>query len=152
MRLHGHAAGKAHVDLHDYWRVRMRVHSENAMAVARFLASHERVEAVHYPGLESHPNHEIGQRQMSAFGGMLSFLVRGTRADALAVAARTRLFLRATSLGGTESLIEHRNSSEGPGSRTAENLLRVSVGLENVGDLIEDLGQALGRSREGSAR
>ena len=132
--------------------VRMRVHSENAMAVARFLASHERVEAVHYPGLESHPNHEIGQRQMSAFGGMLSFLVRGTRADALAVAARTRLFLRATSLGGTESLIEHRNSSEGPGSRTAENLLRVSVGLENVGDLIEDLGQALGRSREGSAR
>ena len=83
---------------------------------------------------------------------MLSFLVRGTRADALAVAARTRLFLRATSLGGTESLIEHRNSSEGPGSRTAENLLRVSVGLENVGDLIEDLGQALGRSREGSAR
>ncbi len=123
---------------------RMRVHSENAMAVARFLSAHDRVEAVYYPGLESHPRHEVARRQMSAFGGMLSFLVRGTRADALAVAARTRLFIRATSLGGTESLIEHRNSSEGPGSRTAQNLLRVSVGLEHAGDLIGDLARALG--------
>ena len=80
---------------------------------------------------------------MSAFGGMLSFLVRGGRADALAVAARMRLFTRATSLGSVESLIEHRNSSEGPGSRTAENLLRVSVGLEHAQDLIDDLDQAL---------
>lgn len=122
---------------------RMRVHSENAMAVARFLAAHSRVEAVFYPGLESHPGHEVAGRQMSAFGGMLSFLVRGGRADALRVAARTRIFVRATSLGGVESLIEHRNSSEGPGSRTAENLLRVSVGLEHPDDLIEDLAQAL---------
>ncbi|MFL6246439.1 MAG: trans-sulfuration enzyme family protein [Thermoanaerobaculia bacterium] len=122
---------------------RMRVHSENAMAIARVLATHDRVEAVYYPGLESHPGHDIARRQMSAFGGMLSFLVRGTRADALAVTARTRIFIRATSLGGTESLIEHRNSSEGAGSRTAENLLRVSVGLEHVGDLIEDLAHAL---------
>jgi len=123
--------------------VRMRVHSENAMAVARFLAGHERVEAVFYPGLEQHPGHEIAKAQMSGFGGMLSFLVRGNRADALAVAAKTKLFIRATSLGSTESLIEHRNSSEGPGSRTAENLLRVSVGLEHAGDLVEDLAQAL---------
>ncbi|HKR67139.1 MAG TPA: aminotransferase class I/II-fold pyridoxal phosphate-dependent enzyme [Thermoanaerobaculia bacterium] len=123
--------------------VRMRAHSENAMAVARFLASHPRVEAVFYPGLESHPRHEVARKQMSAFGGMLSFLVRGGRADALNVAARTRLFTRATSLGSVESLIEHRNSSEGAGSTTAENLLRVSVGLEHAEDLIEDLAQAL---------
>ena len=123
---------------------RMRVHSENAMDVARALASHPRVEAVYYPGLESHPRHDVARRQMSAYGGMLSFLVRGSRADALAVAARTRLFVRATSLGGVESLIEHRNSSEGPGSRTAENLLRVSVGLEHPADLVDDLLHALG--------
>lgn len=124
--------------------VRMRVHSENALAVARFLETHERVERVFYPGLESHAGHAIAARQMSMFGGMLSFLVRGSRADALAIAARTKLFTRATSLGGVESLIEHRNSSEGPGSRTAENLLRVSVGLEHADDLIADLAQALG--------
>lgn len=122
---------------------RMRVHSENAMVVARFLASHERVEAVFYPGLETHPRHDVAKAQMSAFGGMLSFLVRGGRAEALGVAARTRLFIRATSLGSVESLIEHRNSSEGAGSRTAENLLRVSVGLEHAGDLVADLAQAL---------
>jgi len=75
---------------------------------------------------------------------MLSFLVRGGRAEALAVTAKTKIFTRATSLGGMESLIEHRNSSEGAGSRTAENLLRVSVGLEHSGDLVEDLMAALG--------
>lgn len=125
--------------------VRMRVHSENALALARFLAEHPRVETVYYPGLESHANHEVAKQQMRAFGGMLSFLVRGERAEALAVAAKTRLFTRATSLGGVESLIEHRNSSEGEGSRTAQNLLRVSVGLEFVDDLISDLQQALSR-------
>jgi cystathionine gamma-synthase len=113
------------------------------MAVARFLAEHPRVETVFYPGLASHRGHDVARRQMSAFGGMLSFLVRGTRADALAVTARVRVFIRATSLGGIESLIEHRASSEGPGSRTAENLLRVSVGLEHPQDLIDDLAQAL---------
>jgi cystathionine gamma-synthase len=123
--------------------VRMRVHSENAMTVARFLATHPRVEAVFYPGLESHPRYDVASRQMSAFGGMLSFLVRGGRAAALAIAARTRIFIRATSLGCVESLIEHRNSSEGPGSATAENLLRLSVGLEHHEDLIADLKQAL---------
>jgi cystathionine gamma-synthase len=122
---------------------RMRVQSENAMRIAQFLADHPRVEAVFYPGLASHRGHDIARRQMSAFGGMLSFLVRGGRAEALAVAAKTQVFVRATSLGGVESLIEHRNSSEGPGSRTAQNLLRVSVGLEHHEDLIEDLQQAL---------
>ena len=122
---------------------RMRVHSENAMAIARFLAKNKRVEAVYYPGLESHPRHDVARRQMSAFGGMLSFLVRGARKEALAVAARTKLFVRATSLGGVESLIEHRNSSEGPASKTPENLLRMSVGLEHVDDLSADLAHAL---------
>ncbi|HVG25374.1 MAG TPA: aminotransferase class I/II-fold pyridoxal phosphate-dependent enzyme [Thermoanaerobaculia bacterium] len=122
---------------------RMRVHSENAMAIARFLTTQRNVEAVFYPGLESHPRHDVARRQMSSFGGMLSFLMRGGRKEALAAAAKTRLFVRATSLGGVESLIEHRNSSEGEGSRTAVNLLRVSVGLEHVEDLIADLAQAL---------
>lgn len=122
---------------------RMRVHCENATAVARFLITHPRVERVYYPGLESHPRHDVAKKQMSAFGGMLSFLVRGGRAEALAVAAKTRLFTRATSLGSVESLIEHRSSSEGPGSHTVENLLRVSVGLEHPDDLVADLEQAL---------
>ncbi|MBV8516633.1 MAG: aminotransferase class I/II-fold pyridoxal phosphate-dependent enzyme [Acidobacteria bacterium] len=122
---------------------RMRVHSENAAAVAEFLAAQPRVEAVFYPGLASHPRHDVARKQMSAFGGMLSFLVRGGRSEALAVAAKTRLFTRATSLGGVESLIEHRASSEGPASRTPQNLLRVSVGLEHPQDLVDDLRNAL---------
>ncbi|HUP49670.1 MAG TPA: aminotransferase class V-fold PLP-dependent enzyme [Thermoanaerobaculia bacterium] len=122
---------------------RVRVHSENAAAVASFLVAHPRVEAVFYPGLRTHPRHLLASRQMSGFGGMLSFLVRGGRAEALAVAARTRLFTRATSLGGVESLIEHRASSEGPQSATPENLLRLSVGLEHPDDLIADLESAL---------
>jgi cystathionine gamma-synthase len=123
--------------------VRMRVHCANAMAVARFLESHERVEVVHYPGLPSHPRHEVAARQMSDFGGMLSFRVSGGREEALAVAARTHFFRRATSLGGVESLIEHRASSEGPTSTTPQNLLRVSIGLEHPDDLVEDLRAAL---------
>jgi cystathionine gamma-synthase len=122
---------------------RMRVHCENAMAVAEFLAAHPRVEAVYYPGLPAHAGHVIAARQMSAFGGMLSFLVRGSRADALAITKKTRLFVAATSLGGVESLIEHRQSSEGEGSRTPETLLRMSVGLEDPRDLVDDLSQAL---------
>jgi len=123
--------------------VRMRAHSDNALAIARFLAKHRRVEAVYYPGLESHPRHDVARKQMSAFGGMLSFLVKGGRDAALAVAAKTKLFTRATSLGGVESLIEHRASSEGPTSTTPQNLLRTSVGLEHSDDLIADLAQAL---------
>ncbi len=123
---------------------RMRVHSENASAVAEFLSAHARVAEVFYPGLPSHPGHEVARRQMSACGGMLSFLVEGGREEALAVAGRTRLFTRATSLGGVESLIEHRASSEGPASKTPPNLLRLSVGLEHPDDLVADLREALG--------
>jgi cystathionine gamma-synthase len=122
---------------------RMRVHCENARAIAAMLARNPKVEKVCYPGLESHEGHDVAKRQMSDFGGMLSFLVKGGRDAALRVTARVRIFTRATSLGGVESLIEHRASSEGPGSRTAPNLLRVSVGLEHKDDLLEDLGQAL---------
>jgi cystathionine gamma-synthase len=124
------------------WRV--RAHADNAMRVATFLAGHRAVEAVHYPGLPTHPAHDVARRQMAAFGGMLSFQVRGGRDAAMAVAAKLRLFTRATSFGSTESLIEHRASIEGPGSRTPDNLLRASIGLEHPDDLVEDLAQALG--------
>lgn len=123
---------------------RMPLHSANAGRVARFLQDHPKVSAVHYPGLADHPGHEISARQMSDFGGMLSFQVAGGRDAAMDVAARVRLFVRATSLGGTQSLIEHRASIEGPDSPTPDDLLRVSVGLENSDDLIADLAQALG--------
>jgi cystathionine gamma-synthase len=122
---------------------RMRAHSSNALTLARYLAGHERIEAVHYPGLEDHPAHEIARRQMSDFGGMMSLQVRGGRDAAMSFAGRLQIVTRATSLGGTESLIEHRASVEGPGTRAPENLLRLSVGLEHVDDLIEDFGQAL---------
>ncbi|RMF94109.1 MAG: aminotransferase class V-fold PLP-dependent enzyme [Nitrospinota bacterium] len=123
---------------------RMRAHAENALKVAKFLHQHAQVEAVHYPGLPEHPGHAIATRQMRLYGGMASFQVRGGRERAMEVAAKVRLFIRATSLGGPESLIEHRASIEGPGTRTPENLLRLSIGLEHPDDLIEDLAQALG--------
>lgn len=123
---------------------RMPLHSANAGRLARYLQDHPRISAVHYPGLPGHPGHEIAARQMSDFGGMLSFQVLGGRDAAMDVAARVQLFVRATSLGGTQSLIEHRASIEGPDSPTPDDLLRVSVGLENAGDLIADLAQALG--------
>jgi cystathionine gamma-synthase len=122
---------------------RMRGHADNARKVADFLRAHPRVETVHYPGLAEHPGHTIAARQMTAFGGMLSVQVRGGQAAAFAVAAHVRLFTRATSLGAPESLIEHRASIEGPETRTPANLLRLSIGLEHVDDLIADLAQAL---------
>ena len=131
---------------------RMRAHSENAMKIAEFLAQHRKVARVHYPGLHSHPGHEIARRQMSIrstnaqdklFGGMLSFEVKDGRDAAMSVAAKTKIFTRATSLGGVESLIEHRASIEGAGTTSPEGLLRLSIGLENADDLIEDLDQAL---------
>ena len=124
------------------WRV--RAHSENARAVAEMLAAHPRVHAVHYPGLPTHPGHETAARQMALPGGMVSIQVRGGRDAAMGVASRTRLFTRATSLGGVESLIEHRASVEPPGSRTPDDLLRLSVGLESAEDLMDDLRTALG--------
>jgi cystathionine gamma-synthase len=123
---------------------RMRAHSENAMKVADFLATHAGVAHVHYPGLQSHPGHKIAGRQMSSFGGMLSFEVKDGSDAAMLVAAKTKIFIRATSLGGVESLIEHRASIEGPGTTSPEGLLRLSIGLEHADDLIEDLDQALG--------
>jgi cystathionine gamma-synthase len=123
---------------------RVAAQSAGALAVARALATFPAVAAVHYPGLPSHPGHEIASRQMSAFGAMLSFRATGGREAALRAVGRARLFTRATSLGGTESLIEHRASSEGPGSRTPQELIRLSVGLEHPDDLIADLAQALG--------
>ncbi|HEY9635621.1 MAG TPA: PLP-dependent transferase [Coleofasciculaceae cyanobacterium] len=145
-------AGGAAASPFDCWLVlrgiqtlpyRMRAHSENALKVAMFLSEHPKVEAVHYPGLKHHPGHEIAASQMQLFGGMLSFQVKGGQEMAFAVAAKVKIFTRATSLGGVESLIEHRASIEGKATKTPENLLRVSVGLEHPGDLIEDLAQAL---------
>ena len=120
------------------------LHCENAGQIARFLSDHPKVEAVHYPGLPSHAGHAIASEQMKDYGGMLSLQVVGGAEAALQVAAKLNLFTRATSLGGTESLIEHRASIEGPGTTTPDNLLRMSVGIENVGDLLDDLSQALG--------
>jgi cystathionine gamma-synthase len=122
---------------------RVKAHSENAMRIAHWLCAHPQVDRVHYPGLPGHAGHAVAARQMSAFGGMLSFEVRGDRERAMEVAARCELFIRATSLGGAHSLIEHRASVEGPDTRTPQNLLRCSIGLEHVDDLIEDLAGAL---------
>jgi cystathionine gamma-synthase len=122
---------------------RMTMQSATAQAVAEALAGSPAVSAVHYPGLASHPGHEIARRQMSAFGAMLSFRAAGGREAALATVGRARLFTRATSLGGVESLIEHRATSEGPGSRTPQDLIRLSIGLEHPEDLVADLRRAL---------
>lgn len=128
----------------------LRVHesSRNAQAVAEFCLGHASVAQVLYPGLGNDPGHETAKRQMTGgFGGMLSIRVKGGREAALAVAGRLQLFLRATSLGGVESLVEHRASIEGPGSPVPGDLLRLSVGIEDVGDLIADLDQALASVR-----
>ena len=123
---------------------RMRGHCENAKQLAEFLHEHPNVERVYYPELESHPNHSVAKKQMTAYGGMLSFTVKGGEQASMDVAAKVQLFTRATSLGGVESLIEHRASIEGEDSLTPRNLLRVSVGLEHPDDLQADLEQALG--------
>ncbi|MCD9149690.1 trans-sulfuration enzyme family protein [Pseudophaeobacter flagellatus] len=115
----------------------------NAMAVAEFLAAHPEVEEVLYPGLPSHEGHDLAGRQMQGgYGFLMSFLVKGGRAAALAVAGRLNLFHRATSLGGVESLVEHRHTIE-PHTGIPENLLRISIGIEDIDDLIADLSQAL---------
>jgi cystathionine gamma-lyase len=128
--------------------VRMDRHAENAMAVAQFLSDHPRVTEVIYPGLDSHPQHHVAQRQMRNPGGMISFFVQGGEAAARALVARTRLFALAESLGGVESLIElpsamTHGSTQGSPLEVAAGLIRISVGLEHIDDLIADLAEAL---------
>ncbi len=124
--------------------VRYERASNTAMAIARFLETYRGVERVLYPGLASHPGHEVAKKQMKfGFGGMLSFLIKGDAEDARRLASSMELFVPATSLGGVESLIEHRKSVEGPHSLVQPNLLRLSVGIEDPDDLISDLGHAL---------
>ncbi len=122
---------------------RMEFHCSNAAALAEFLERHAAIARVNYPGLASHPGHAIAARQMRRFGGMLSVRCAGGRDAALAIASRLRLFTNATSLGGVESLVEHRRSVESAGSATPDDLLRVSVGIEHIDDLIADWKQAL---------
>ena len=127
--------------------VRMRQHCENARAVAAFLEEHEAVERVYYPGFASHAGHEIARRQMRDFGGMVSFLA-GSEEDARALVARTKIWKLAESLGGVESMIEvpavmtHASTADAPFA-PPKNLVRLSVGIESVDDLVADLAQAL---------
>ena len=136
--------------------VRMRQHSENAGRVAEYLSTHQSVESVLYPGLPGHPGHEIAKRQMDDFGGMISFLVESEEA-AVELVARTKIWQLAESLGGVESLIEHparmthASTADAPFA-APRNLVRLSVGIESVGDLIEDLEQALVRSPAAAER
>jgi cystathionine gamma-synthase len=124
--------------------LRVRRASENAMAIAEHLEGHPALTAVLYPGLASHPGHQIAARQMDGgFGGMLSIRLAGGAEHAVAVLREVRVFKRATSLGGVESLIEHRRSNEGPSSPVPDDLLRLSAGIEAPGDLIADLEAAL---------
>ncbi|MDN5782922.1 MAG: aminotransferase class I/II-fold pyridoxal phosphate-dependent enzyme [Luteimonas sp.] len=122
---------------------RMAMHCANARRVAEFLAAQPQVLQVNYPGLATHPGHGIAAKQMRDFGGMLSVQLRGGRGAALATAGALRLFTNATSLGGCESLIEHRASVEGDNPTSPQDLLRISVGLEHPDDLVADLEQAL---------
>jgi cystathionine gamma-synthase len=122
---------------------RMRGHSANGLALALYLQKHNKVEKVFYPGLKEHPQHEVAKKQMSDFGGMLSILVKGGADEARRIVNTVKLFAQATSLGGVESLIEHRASIEGPDTKTPQNLIRISAGLEHIDDLIDDLEQAL---------
>jgi len=123
---------------------RMAGHAKNAQLFAEYLERHPKVEQVLYPGLPLHPQYDIIKQQMTGFGGMLSVLIKGDENEAKLVINSLNLFAQATSLGGVESLIEHRASIEGPDSKTPRNLLRISVGLEHIDDLIEDMKKALG--------
>ena len=131
--------------------VRMERHAENAMQIARFLENHSKVRNVIYPGLESHPQHELAKKQMSGFGGMITFFIKGGLESARSFLERVEIFSLAESLGGVESLIEHpaimthtslpKEVKEKLG--ISDELIRVSVGIENVDDLIDDLDKAL---------
>lgn len=130
--------------------LRMERHSANGARVAEFLAEHAAVDAVLYPGLASHRNHDVAARQMSGFGGMVSARLKGGRDAAHQLCARTEIFILAESLGGVESLIEHPGamthaSAAGSQLEVPDDLVRLSVGIEDVADLLGDLEQALGK-------
>jgi cystathionine gamma-lyase len=132
--------------------VRMDRHAQSAMEIARYLEKHPNVERVIYPGLESHPQHQLARKQMSGFGGMITFFIKGGLPEARSFLEKVKLFTLAESLGGVESLIEHpaimTHASVPAESRKAlgihDNLIRVSVGIEDLADLKADLEQALG--------
>lgn len=130
------------------YAVRMPVHAQNAMKLATFLEAQPQIEKVNYPGLKSNEYHKVAKKQMQGadgvpcFGGMMSILVKGGQKEAMKLASKLKIFKHATSLGGVESLIEHRFSVEGVHSTSPENLLRISVGIENITDLIADFEQA----------
>jgi cystathionine gamma-synthase len=127
--------------------LRAAAQAKSAMALAERLSAHPRIARVLYPGLPQHPGHDIAARQMEGgFGYMLSVQLTGGEAAAIRTAARVRLWKRATSLGGVESLIEHRASIEGPGTPCPPDLLRLSTGIEDVNDLFQDLDEALAGS------
>ncbi len=134
--------------------IRMRKHEENALKIAAFLEGHKKIKRVNYPGLKSHPQHELAKKQMSGFGGMISFEVHGGKEDAKHIVESTKLFALAESLGGVESLIGHpvtMTHAEVPQEHKdklgiSDNLIRLSIGIEDVNDLIKDLDQALGVS------
>ncbi len=124
--------------------IRMKVHGENAQKLADFLEKHPNVEQVLYPGLKTNAHHKTAKKQMKGgFGGMMSILVKGGADETLKMASNLKLVKHATSLGGVETLVDHRQSAEGVHSVSPPNLLRISVGIENIADLIEDFAQAL---------
>lgn len=124
--------------------LRITAQSKSASAIAKFLLTHPKIERVYYPELPTHINHEVAKRQMKGlYGGMLSVLVKGGRKEAMAFANNVSIFRHATSLGGVESLIEHRLTSEGDNPKSPENLLRLSIGIEHVDDLLQDIKMAL---------
>lgn len=123
--------------------LRVTAQTKNAQLLANYLNEHPKIETVHYPGLPTHPQNEIAKQQMKGFGAMVSIQPKGDEAFTMSLTGKLKLFSTATSLGGVESLIEHRKSVEGEASPTPDNLLRISVGLEHIDDLIEDWRQAL---------
>ena len=124
--------------------LRISKQTENALKLAQYLEEHSKVEKVNYPGLKSHPQHLIAKKQQNnGFGAMVSVLIKGDEKNAFKISTKLKYFTSATSLGGVESLVEHRKSVEGPESLTPDNLIRISVGIENIDDLIADWKQAL---------
>jgi cystathionine gamma-synthase len=124
--------------------IRMQVHGANAQKLAEYLVQHPKVEKVMYPGLQTNEYHEVSKKQMqNGFGGMMSILVKGDEKTALQFASKLKLVKHATSLGGVETLVDHRRSAEGVHSNSPENLVRISVGIEHIDDLVADFEQAL---------